>query len=76
MIELATRVPVQLTPQQSVLVLGLVVGLMVAVVVGILFESILGGVSSLVLRLTGHRPPRRSSFRTRLDELEERLRQK
>lgn len=76
MIELATRVPIQLTPQQTVLVLGVVAMVLLAIVVGILLESVVGGLSSLLLRLTGHRPPRKSSLGNKLDELDERLRRK
>lgn len=76
MIELAMGAPVQLTPQQSMLVLGLLVGALVAIVIGLLLGSALGGLSSLLLRLTGHRPPRKSALSRKLDELEERLREK
>jgi len=73
-IELASRVPIQFTPRQSLLIVGLAVGLAVAVLAAVLFESVLGGVIGLVLRLTGHRPPRKSAFRSVLDDFEERLR--
>lgn len=76
MIELATRVPIQLTPQQSVLVLGLLVGVLLAIVVALLLGSALDGLGSLVLLLTRHRPPPKSSFGKKLDELDERLREK
>ena len=76
MIELASRIPVQLTPRQSILVAALAVGLLLAILVGALFESVVGGLVSLILRLTGHKPPRKSSFSRVLDEFEERLRDK
>jgi hypothetical protein len=72
MIELASRVPIQLTPRQSVLVVALALGLCLAVLAAVLLESVLGGVVGLVLRLTGHRPPRKSAFSRVLDEFEER----
>jgi len=76
MLELAARIPVQLTPRQTVLVTAVVIGLLVAVVVAALFESVLGGVIAFVLRITGHPPPRKSSFSRVLDEFEERTRRK
>ncbi len=76
MIELASRVPIQLSPRQTVLVVALAVGLLVAVVAAALFETVVGGVVTLALRLTGHKPPRKSSFRTVLDDFEDRMREK
>ncbi|HEY7200390.1 MAG TPA: hypothetical protein VIC57_09275 [Candidatus Dormibacteraeota bacterium] len=67
------RVPAQFTPRQSLLIVAVAVGLLVAVLLAVLFESVLGGVVSLVLRLTGHRPPRKSAFSSVLDDFEERL---
>lgn len=74
MIELASRVPIQLSPRQSVLVVALAIALVVAVLAAVLLESVLGGVVGLFLRLTGHRPPRKSAFSSVLDDFEERLR--
>jgi hypothetical protein len=74
MIELASRIPIQLTPRQTVLVTALALGLLAAVIVAALFESVLGAVIGLILRLTGHPPPRKSSFSKVLDEFEERMR--
>jgi hypothetical protein len=74
MIELAGRIPIQLTPRQTVLVTALAAGLLVAVIVAAVFESVLGGVIGFVLRITGHPPPRKSSFSRILDEFEERTR--
>ena len=76
MIELAGRIPIQLTPRQTVLVTALALGLLVAVIVAAVFESALGGVIGFILRVTGHQPPRKSSFRRVLDDLEERTRKK
>jgi len=76
MIELASRIPIQFTPRQSVLVVALVVGLLLATLAGALFESVVGGLVSIILKLTGHKPPRKSSFSRVLDEFEERLRDK
>jgi hypothetical protein len=74
MIELASRLPVQFTPRQSLLIVALAVGLLLALLAAVLFESVLGGLITLVLRLTGHRPPRKSAFRSVLDDFEERTR--
>jgi hypothetical protein len=74
MIELASRIPIQLTPRQTLVVTALALGLLVAVIFAALFESVLGAVIGLILRLTGHPPPRKSNFRRVLDEFEERLR--
>jgi hypothetical protein len=76
MIELAGRIPIQLTPRQSVLVVALALGLLVAVIAMVVFETALGGVIGFILRITGHPPPRKSSFSRVLDELEEKTRQK
>jgi hypothetical protein len=76
MIELAGRIPIQLTPRQTVLVVALALGLVVAMVVMVVFESVLGATIGLILRLTGHKPPRKSSFSRVLDEFEERTRRK
>lgn len=76
MIELASRIPIQLSPGQTVLVLAVAIGLLLAVVAAALFETVVGGLVSLVLRLTGHKPPRKSAFSRVLDELEERMREK
>lgn len=76
MIWLAGRIPIQLTPRQTVLVTALALGLVVAVIAMALFESVMGGLITLVLRITGHKPPRKSSFSRILDEFEERTREK
>jgi hypothetical protein len=76
MIELAGRIPIQLTPRQTVLVVALALALLVAVVVMAVFESVMGGMIGLILRLAGHKPPRKSSFSRVLDEFEERTRKK
>ena len=76
MIELAGRIPIQLTPRQSVLVVALAIGLLAAVIAMALFETVLGGLITFILRMTGHKPPRKSSFSRVLDELEERTRRK
>ena len=76
MIELAGRIPIQLTPRQTVLVTALALGLLIAVIVAATFESVLSGLIGFILRVTGHPPPRKSSFSRVLDDLEERTRQK
>jgi hypothetical protein len=74
MIELASRVPIQFTPRQSLAIVAVVLALLVAVLSAVLLESVLGGLVGLVLKLTGHRPPRKGAFRSVLDDFEERLR--
>jgi uncharacterized protein HemY len=74
MLELAGRVPIQLTPRQTVLVTALALGLVVAFIVMALFETLLGAVIRFILRITGHKPPRKSNFSRVLDEFEERTR--
>ena len=74
MLELATRIPIQLTPRQTVLVTALALGVLLAVIAAALFETVLGGVIAFVLRITGHPPPRKSSFSRILDEFEEKTR--
>jgi hypothetical protein len=76
MIELAGRIPIQLTPRQTVLVTALALGLLIAVIVAATFESVLSGLIGFILRITGHPPPRKSSFSRVLDEFEERTRKK
>ena len=76
MIELAGRIPIQLTPRQTVLVVALTVGLLIAFIAMVVFESAMGGLIALILRITGHKPPRKSSFSRVLDEFEERTRRK
>jgi cytosine/uracil/thiamine/allantoin permease len=76
MIELASRLPARLSPRQTVLVLAVVAGILLAVLAWNLLESAFIGFLGLVLRLTGHRPPRKSSFSTVLDEFEARLHRK
>jgi hypothetical protein len=75
-VELAMRLPIQLSRGQSLLVVAVVAGLLLSLLVGTFLEGMLGGVIGLVLRLTGHQPPRKSSFRMALDEMEARLKEK
>ena len=76
MLELAGRIPIQLTPRQTVLVTALALGLVVAVIVMAMFETVMGGVIGFFLRITGHKPPRKSQFSRVLDEFEERTRER
>lgn len=73
MIELAVRLPMRFSPGQTRLLLILAAGLVIALLAGTLVEGTLGGVVAMILRLAGHRPPPKSSFRTALDELQARL---
>ena len=75
LIELAA-LPIRLNSGQSRLLLILAAALVVALLVGGLLEAMFGGVVGTILRLTGHPPPRKSSFSTALDELDARLKRK
>ncbi len=72
-IELAGRIPIQLSPGQTRLVLAVLVALGLAVLAVGAFEAVFGALLGLVLRLTGHPPPRKSAFLRELDKLDERL---
>jgi hypothetical protein len=76
MIELATRIPIQLNPRQTFLIVVLATAVLVAVIAGALFESVVGGLVRLVLKLTGHKPPRKSNFTRVLDDMDEQLRKR
>ena len=73
MIELAVRLPMSFSTGQTRLLLILVAGLVIALLAGAFVEGTLGGVVAMILRAAGHRPPRKSSFRTALDEMQARL---
>jgi hypothetical protein len=72
-IELAARVPIQLSPVQAVLVIVVVAGVILALVLGPLLDTLFTGFAGFLLRLTGHRPPTKGPVATALDELEARL---
>lgn len=76
MIELAVRIPIQLTPGQARLLLIAGAALLAALLVGAVLEAVFGGVVATILRLTGHPPPRKSTFGMALDDLDERLSRK
>jgi hypothetical protein len=76
MIELASRVPVQLSPRQAFVVGVVAAGVLLALLAAVLVESVLGGLIALVLRLSGHQPPRKSAFQAALDEMEEQIRER
>lgn len=67
------RIPVNLTPQQAELIFLLIAVAVIAVLVGLLLESVVGRSLAIVLRATGHKPPRKSFYRMRLDQLDEEL---
>lgn len=71
---LAGRVPIQLSPQQSLLIF--VVGALVAIGLlgGLLLETLVGGGVAAVLRALGVRAPAKSRARMAIDELEARVR--
>jgi hypothetical protein len=57
-------------------VLVFAVAALLALVAWVVIEGALTGAASLVLRLSGHPPPRKSRLSRDLDELEQRLRGK
>lgn len=68
------RRAINLTPDQ-VVVLGLVVAVVLgALLVGVALEALVGRGAGWVLRRLGVAPPRRSSARVAIDELEARVR--
>jgi hypothetical protein len=73
MIHLAARIPVNLSPGQTVLLVVLAAGVIVALLAGSVLESVFSTLAGMVLKMTGHQPPKKSGFRAALDELEERL---
>jgi hypothetical protein len=73
MIHLAARIPVNLSPGQTVLLLVLAAGVILALLAGTVLESVFGTLAGMVLKMTGHQPPKTSGIRAALDELEERL---
>ena len=75
-VELAGRIPIQLSAGQSRVVLVVGAGVALALLAGALLEVVFGGVAGMILRLLGHPPPRKSSFRMALDEMEARLQKK
>jgi hypothetical protein len=72
-IELALRAPASLSPAQSLVVVAVVVGVLLALAIGSLVEGVLGGCLGFLLRLAGHRPPRKGPVASALDELEARI---
>jgi hypothetical protein len=74
MIQLAMRAPIVLNPVQRLIGLLLAAGVLLALVAWASMETIISGSVGLWLKLTGHKPPRKSTFELELDELEARLR--
>ncbi len=68
------RIPVSLTPEQSMVLLLVVAAVVVVLVALAVLERVLGRGIALALRLGGRPTPRKSPTRVALDELEERLR--
>jgi hypothetical protein len=73
MIHLAARIPVNLSPGQTVLLLVLAAGIILALLAGTVLESVFSTLAGMILKMTGHKPPKKSGFIAALDELEERL---
>lgn len=71
---LAGRVPVQLSPQQSLLVFVVAGVAGLGLVAGVLLETLVGGGIAALLRAVGVRAPAKSRARTAIDELEARVR--
>jgi hypothetical protein len=75
MIDLAARIPIALSRGQSLLVLAVGAGLLLALGAWMLLEATLTGAASLFLRLTGRPRPTKSLFSTALEELEARVKE-
>lgn len=75
-VDLAGRIPINLSRGQALLVIVLVCALLVSLLAGSLLEALLTSAMALILRLTRHRPPSKSSFSSALDELDARLNRK
>jgi hypothetical protein len=75
-LELASRLPARLSPGQTIVVAIIAAAVLLALAAASLFETVFTGLVGLLLRLTGHRPPRRSSFSTVLDEFEARTKRR
>ena len=76
MIDLAVRAPIVLNPAQRLIGLLLAIGVLLALIVWASMEMIISAGAGLWLRLTGHKPPRKSTFELELDQLEARLRKR
>jgi hypothetical protein len=76
MIELAARVPINLSSGQVRLLAVLFAALILSLLAGGLIESALTRAVEVLLRLRGHRPPPKSAFTMALDEMDERLRER
>jgi hypothetical protein len=76
-LDLASRIPAtRLSPGQTIVVAIVAAAILLVFLARGLFEALLIGAIGLILRLTGHRPPRRSSFSTVLDDFEAHLKRK
>lgn len=71
-----SRLPIQLTPGQTLVILTFVALVAVALLAAVLFEGLLTRLAAGVLRLTGHKMPAKSPARLALDDLEQRLRRR
>jgi hypothetical protein len=68
------RIPINLTPEQSMVLLLVVAAVVVVLVALAVLELVLGRGAAFALRLGRRPPPRKSPTRVALDELEKRLR--
>ncbi len=70
------RIPLNLTPAQTEVVLLVAATLLAVAIALAVFELLLTRGAGLVVRLTGRTPPRKSPTRIAIDELEERVRRR
>ncbi len=68
------RIPINLTPEQSLVLLLVVAAVVVVLVALAVLERVLGRGAAFALRLGGRPRPGKGPTRVALDELEERLR--
>lgn len=67
------RVPVNLSPQQMKMIALILAIVVLALLLGLLLELVVGRTLSLALRVSGHKPPQKSFHRMRLEQLDKEL---
>ena len=65
--------PIHLSHLQASMAIAAVLGVLLAVVALSLIEGLLARVLGLLLRITGHPPPKKSPMRVALDAMEEEI---
>lgn len=67
------RIPVNLNPQQMKLIAFILVIVVLALLLGLLLEVVVGRSLSLALRAGGVKPPKKTFYRMRLEQLDREL---